>query len=199
MMYQIKTILEEKELEKCPIFYVDQFNWGGKYRPISYGQFAYLKNQGFLLKMTCEETNPVCNYSRHFEPVWMDSAMEGFFSFDKNSPNYVNLEVNSAGAVVASIGDSKTDRKNLTYEEVSSLHCKATSNEKSWSIELLISLNLIKKYFYISEFHSGDCIKLNFFKIAEGDTTTHFASYAPINYPTPNFHLPEFFAEGLLL
>lgn len=196
--YIIKKISSREDLVSCPLFEVAQFNWGGYYRPHTYGQFAFLDGEGFLLHMTCEESNPVCHYHHNFEPVWMDSAMEGFFCFDCQNDNYINLEINSAGALVASFGSGKTGRINLTETDIRTLDFRAVKNTDTWCIDVFIPLSLIETYFHISSYQSGDCIPLNFFKLAEGTESTHFASFAPIDSPEPNFHLSQFFAQGII-
>lgn len=198
MEYHIKTIKSRRVLESCPLFYVDQFNWGGEYRPLSYGRFAYLKGEGFCLWMACEEAGPVCHYRKDFEPVWMDSAMEGFFAFDNHSEDYMNFEINSAGAMVAGFGSGKTGRRNLTALEAAVLERHVGQTGNAWFLELFIPLALITEYYGHLDFTPGSTIRLNFFKLAEGRESTHFASYAPIQSEEPNFHLPQFFATGIL-
>ena len=36
----------------------------------------------------------------------------------------------------------------------------------------------------------------NFYKIAQTPEIEHYASWSPIDNPTPNFHLPVFFAKA---
>lgn len=198
MEYQIHILKNRNELKNCPIFSVDQFNWGGDYRPKTWGQLGFLPKVGYLVHMVCAEKNPVCRYQNHFDPVWTDSAMEAFFAFGEDKTAYFNLEVNSAGAVVASYGRAKTQRKDLTLPEVESLECSAQVGQENWSITLLIPLSLIFSYCGRSASQPGERIRMNFYKIAEGSIHTHFASYSPIIHPVPNFHLPEYFADGIL-
>lgn len=198
MIYKIKTITDYEQLEECPLFYVNNFNWGGEYRPKTHGQLAFVKNEGFLLNMTCEESDPVCTYFNMNDPVYLDSAMEAFFMFHTDSDNYINFEVNSAGAMIARFGASRNDRTSLTPEEMAACNCTATVREHTWSVELFIPLSIIGKYFNIASFAPKDKIRCNFYKIAEGSVDTHFASYTPIHYPEPNFHLTQFFADGVI-
>lgn len=199
MEYKIHIITKKEELYNCPLFMIDQFNWGGEYRPKAYGRLAYLPDSGFLLEMTCEETEPVCHYTSHFEPVWTDSALEGFFAFNASSDEYVNFEINSAGAIVASLGSGKSKRMDLPLDTVSKLSCKTYKEHDKWGFHLMIPNELLNRYFGNAFYKEGDTIRMNFFKIAEGEEKKHFASYSPIDYPVPNFHLPEFFATGVFV
>lgn len=199
MEYEIHILDKKEKLYNCPLFMIDQFNWGGEYRPKAYGRLAYLADVGFLLEMTCEETNPVCHYTNHFDPVWTDSALEGFFAFNASSDKYINFEINSAGAIVASLGSGKTGREDLPLDMVSKLSCTTCKAHDKWGIHLVIPNALLHHYFGRAFYKEGDTIRMNFFKIAEGNEKQHFASYAPIDYPVPNFHLPEFFATGIFV
>lgn len=56
--YDTYTLSTEEELARCPVFHVDQFNWGGSYRPLTTGRLGFLPGTGFLLEMECQETDP---------------------------------------------------------------------------------------------------------------------------------------------
>ena len=34
--YNVHTIETTNDISRCPAFYVDCFNWGGDYRPVTY-------------------------------------------------------------------------------------------------------------------------------------------------------------------
>ena len=40
--YDTYTLSTEEELARCPVFHVDQFNWGGSYRPLTTGRLGFL-------------------------------------------------------------------------------------------------------------------------------------------------------------
>ena len=46
---------------------------------------------------------------------------------------------------------------------------------------------------------TGSRFTCNFYKIKESKGLTHFASFAPITAPEPDFHLPEYFAHAQIL
>lgn len=37
MRYAVKQITGRSEIESCNLFRIDQYNWGGNYRPNTYG------------------------------------------------------------------------------------------------------------------------------------------------------------------
>lgn len=198
LTYIIQIISEAAQIVDCPVFYMDSFNWGGDYRPVSYGQMAFLKEEGFLLHMVCEEEHPHCTYVFDNDPVYLDSAMEAFLAFDSGTDYYFNFEFNSCAALLTQYGNSKKDRIPLKEEEQNLIQRKSCQKDKTWCVDLLIPLSLISLYFPTISIRENSHIRLNFYKLAEGDTDTHFASYAPIQSPTPNFHLPEFFADAII-
>ena len=88
MTYDVLTLTTPETLSCCPVFFVDQFNWGGDYRPVTSGRLGFLPEQGFLLEMVCQEEDPCRSYTRDGDPVYLDSAMEAFSVFHrrKRSP-----------------------------------------------------------------------------------------------------------------
>lgn len=198
LTYTIQIISDAAHIVSCPFFHMDFFNWGGNYRPVSYGQMAFLEEEGFLLHMVCEEEQPYCTYVNDNDPVYLDSAMEAFLAFDSCTDYYFNFEFNSCGALLAQYGNSKKDRIPLKKEEQSLIQRNSYQKGKTWCVDLLIPLSLVSLYFPTISLRENSHIRLNFYKLAEGDIDTHFASYAPIQSSTPNFHLPDFFADAII-
>lgn len=202
MTYSIQTIQNEAELKDCPMFHVDQYNWGGDYRPVTYGQLAYLPEKGFLLQMTCEEANPLCIYHKDEDPVYKDSAMEAFFDFapETGEQIYVNLEANSSGALLSHIGKKRPDKRkkttDLTWHRIL---CLADRTENTWSITLKIPNAFIKDLYHKEAFKKGDHIACNFYKICENSLPIqHFGSFNKIGTNTPDFHQPDYFADAVI-
>ena len=198
MEYTICFIDEPSQLDHCPIFHVNQFNWGGDYRPETFGQMAYLHDKGFILKMTCMEINPVCHHENDNDPVYLDSAMEAFLALCPPSDYYFNFEFNAKGALLSKYGNGRHGRTFFTEEQLQQIPRDVHLLEDRWEITLLFPETVLKQYFPDFQATENYKIRLNFFKLAEGEEMTHFASYAPIQSPKPDFHLPQFFAEGIL-
>lgn len=199
MEYIVKMISERSQLAGCPVFNIDSFNWGGNYQPKTYGQMAFMEEEGFVLHMVCEESNPPCIYHKHNDPVYLDSAMEAFLAFDSLSDNYFNIEFNSYGAFLIGFGSGRSGRISVKEEDQTLFRCESTVLEDRWSVDLRIPLSLISAYFPNISLGENSRFHLNFYKLAEGEERTHFASFAPIHSPTPNFHLPEYFADAVII
>lgn len=203
MLYNVKIIHDDKELSNCPLFFIDKYNWGGEYRPKAFGRLAYLDGYGFLLELTCEESNPYRTYTCFQDPVYKDSAMEAFFDFDPEGGKgkYVNFEMNSNGAMLNHFGSLRPDRADISRFTAHRAECHAVINDDSWSITLAIPNEYISELFGKGGFECGDIIRCNFYKICESSNAPcpeHYGSYAEIKTEKPDFHRPEFFAEAVL-
>lgn len=200
MEYQIKRIRDFSEIDRCPRFFVDQYNWGGDYRPTTCGSLALLEGKGFYVKMTCQETDPVRTYTQPNDPVYLDSAMEAFFQFypARRPDCYLNFEVNAYGALLAKYGDSRYSRSSFPDKLHRACLCRSTVCSDFWTMELLVPMELIEFVYGQSSFRSGDEITCNFYKIREQGEGMHFGSYTVIEHEEPNFHLTKYFARGIL-
>lgn len=202
MRYEIHTIQDKSQLADCPVFSVDKYNWGGDYRPVTYGKMAYIQGKGFIVQMTSEEKDPLRTYINNEDPVFEDSAMEAFIEFapETKTGYYVNIEMNANGAMLNRFGEVPPGRKVFTAFTNAPCTCKAYINENSWTVEADISLEYVKDLFQKDSFQPGDMIRCNFYKLCAKDVPTrHYGSYTVIGTPEWNFHLPEFFAEAVIV
>lgn len=83
---------------------MDETPWVKDYVPVTYGQIVFVKNDGFYIRLTCEEKEPKATYTKWMDPVYNDSCMEFFACFDANSQSYINVEVNSLGTALSAYG-----------------------------------------------------------------------------------------------
>lgn len=201
MEYHVLTLKTPKELSRCPAFLVNQFNWGGEYRPATSGRLGFLPGNGFLLEMECRESDPCRIYVKDNDPVYLDSAMEAFFCFapEEDLPCYLNFEMNANGAMLACCGRDRQKRTPLCASLKKGLSCRAQIGTQVWSIRLTLPLSLIAAVYPGWTPGTGSLFTCNFYKIKESEGRTHFASFAPIPTPRPDFHLPQYFARARIL
>ncbi|MDD2971620.1 MAG: carbohydrate-binding family 9-like protein [Lachnospiraceae bacterium] len=217
MEYTVRSLKNKEEIEACELFHIDQYNWGGDYRPKTYGRMGYLDKDGFYLNLICEEANPTRTYYESNDPVYLDSAMEAFLCFGTKEcdgvekPYYLNFEMNGNGAMLASMGCERTNRVNLPEKIRSQILCTPQIHEDSWELSLYIPVKAIAPLYAgchdlshpakpcdpdTLSLQAGSTFTCNFFKLKESEgETQHFASFSPIDYPEPNFHLPACFAH----
>lgn len=132
-------------------------------------------------------------------PVWTDSCVEFFISF--NGTNYYNLEVNCIGTALLAYRKTRSDSVSATQEQLSQIKRYPTlkrepfyeKNVGDWGMTLVIP----KEAFFCSSIDTlcGFKASANFYKCGDNLSVPHFISWNPINNPTPNFHLPQFFGE----
>lgn len=199
-MYTVKEIEFIDELYECPIFHIDNHMWIKDYKPKSFGRMAFIKNEGIVVSMTTMEKSPLTRYVVDDDPVYKDSAMEAFFDFKPNQPEigYFNFEMNSNAAMLSGFG-LRPNRKRIKAITNLRASCSVIKETNSWSVLLKVPMELICEIYQIPPFLLGDEFSCNFYKISEDPSIEHYVSYSPIDSPTPNFHMPEFFAKAVIV
>lgn len=199
LMLKVKTIQRIEQIKDCPVFHINHQLWTKKVSPKAYGQIAFLEDYGIVITMTAEESNPLRRYTEKDSPVYKDSALEAFLNFAPEQPEkgYFNFEINANGAMLSEFGLGK-NRKKLRELTLLYADCSANIEENSWNVLIKIPFELIHEIYGIPSLQKGDVFTCNFYKISEDPSIEHYISYSPINNPTPNFHLPEFFAKAII-
>jgi len=195
------AILDNRsQLDQSDCFEVSCYNWGGNYRPKTQGLLAFVKNEGFLLRMKCDEPDPLRRYTAANDPVYTDSCMEAFLAFYPQSEKsgYINFEMNANGALLCAYGESRHDRTYITDLGITPPVPKITLGTCYWELELMIPLSFVEAVCGRCDFKEGDVLRGNFFKVGENDEHPHFSSFMPITAEHPDFHLPEFFSDLIL-
>lgn len=202
-MMKVEIIRSEVELESVEPFYVRHLLWGTRNLPETYGYIGFVPEEGFYLKMICEEKEPLRTYGHDMDPVCQDSAMEAFFLFETGGtcaehPGYMNLEMNANGALLAAYGENREHRTNLSKEQCLQVCHRAKIGEASWEISLHIPLCVLDEIYGPLHLGKGSTFSCNFYKISETKEIEHYASYAPVLTETPDFHRPEFFEKAVI-
>ncbi len=204
MAYQVKRINKKEEIESCDQFAIEQYYWDSKQEPKAHGWMGYLENQGFFVKMVCEEKNPRREHTEHRKRVCDDSGMEIFFAFTEenedlsNDSMYINFEMNANGALYAKYGKGRKNRTFITEEVCEMCQTKGCVEEDTWSVEILIPESFLEEICDFERIKAGKMFYFNFYKISETKEIEHFGSCYPINSPTPNFHLPVCFGKAVI-
>ena len=199
-IYKVKTIKRIEEIDQCTKFQIDHHLWDKEYKPEAFGRMAVLEGYGVVITMTAMEVNPLRRYHEPDAPVYKDSALEAFLNFaaEYSKKEYLNFEMNANGAMLGEFGMDR-NRKKLKSFISCSADCKARIRDDSWEVTLKIPMTLIQEVYQREPLKSGDLFSCNFYKISEYPAIEHYASYAPIDSKTPNFHLPDFFGKAVIL
>lgn len=201
MELEVAMIQKKEDLTELTPFQVDYALWGTKEFPKTYGYIGFVPEDGFYLKMVCEESDPLRTFQNANDPVYKDSAMEAFLMFEPpvsrgTKALYLSLEANAYGTLLAAYGEMRMYRTYFTGDEHRAFECSARIEEDKWSIELRVPVWLLEKVYGPLELGEGSYFTCNFYKISETAEIEHYASFSPILTSIPSFHLPEFFAEA---
>lgn len=200
MAYQIQTISRASEINRGMRAPIRLANWGGDYRPDAGAILCYVRGEGFLLDIWCEEENPKTSYHQADDPVFRDSCLEAFIDFrPERGIGYINFEGNSAGALLASYGVDRFHRRALRDAGIPHPAAHPYRDGGRWGYRLHIPLSLVEAVYGAGDFQPGDVLRGNFYKCGDETPQPHYLSYAPIHTKEPDFHQPDFFAPLCLV
>jgi len=136
--------------------------------------------------------------------VWQDSCVEFFFTPGTDtSRGYFNFELNCKGIFLFEYhtnNGSKTgfvDKKD--YSKILVSHSLDIDVEQevngpvTWTVEYCIPFSILEQYMEIDRPCPGTLWRANFYKCADKTSHPHWLTWAPVDYPKPKFHLPQFF------
>lgn len=199
MCYQIKCINNIDDISQCETFLINHFQWRTICTPAAGGQVGFLKNKGFIVHLFCNEKEPKADYIHHFDPVYKDSALEAFFQFDIDHPQYFNFEFNANGACIAAFGSERFHRTKLTDQEITQLNIHSSKTTDRWEIFFLIPIEVINHYQPHMKKQNIKTIRCNFYKLSEHPKIEHYGSFSPVYLSEPNFHCTDFFKTAVIL
>lgn len=189
--------------------HIDQINWPKDYPAAPETTFTLAHTDEMLfVRFEVKGEVPLATKTNDLEHVNEDACVEIFIANADNT-RYWNFEFNAAGVCNASSRKSrKEDVIRLNAEQLQSIQRYAQSpiaNRKSlpiegeaegasWSLLVGIPFSLIEL-----DLSRERARRANLYKCGDKTPNKHYASWNPIESPTPAFHLPEFFGEIQLL
>lgn len=175
---------------------INIYRWGTDYTPNTFAQAVFREGDGFYIRMECEETDPRAVNINYNDPIYEDSCLEFFVIYMPDlSKKYINTEMNANGAYLCYFCDA--NGANVTIDTVTDSMPVVTSfkTETSWGVNLYVPLDLIKDAYGSADISQGGRILANFYKCGDKTAIKHYGSWNEVNNETPNFHLPEYFAN----
>ena len=157
--------------------------------------FVIFRVQDRFVKSTVTEING---------PVSENSCVEFFFAPDTDKPlHYFNLEVNAGGTpllfYVTKPWSGYTELSKDDIREIEIAHSLPSvvnpeiTDPTTWTIECRVPLSMLRKYATITQPSPGVKWKANFYKTGSATSNPNYLTWSKVEYPKPNFHLPEFF------
>lgn len=162
-------------------------------------QFAIAyNNDSIYLQYNVEEPVVQATYGKNNEPVYRDSCVEAFFSFDGGA-SYYNFEFNAIGTVLAAYGHSKQSRTflpDVALQQIQSLSViRKEGSGVNWQFTVAIPFAVFVHQSFTSL--KGVACTANFYKCGDDLPEPHFLCWSPVQSKEPNFHLPQFFGRLL--
>ena len=137
--------------------------------------------------------------------VYNDSCAEFFFTPDKElSTTYFNLEMNCGGTMLFHFQTApQSEPTKIASDELAKIKVSHSlpklidpeiTEPTVWTISYRLPIEVIKNtYPNAVQPQSGVRWRANFYKCADRTSHPHWLTWNPVQHPSPNFHLPNFF------
>lgn len=176
-------------------------NWAAEYPYAPKATFTAAHNgTNLFLTFRVDEECTAAVVTEDNGPVWTDSAVEFFISFDDKG--YYNFEFSCIGKALLGFRKTKPEVTHAgpdimkTIRRASSLgeaNFEERKGDNHWELHVTIPATA----FFAHDFATLDGLKAraNVYKCGDNLSKPHFLSWQPIRTEKPNFHVPEFFGD----
>ncbi|MGQ7868655.1 carbohydrate-binding family 9-like protein [Sunxiuqinia sp. sy24] len=156
-------------------------------------------NESVFLSYRVQEDELLARFSQHNSPVYTDSCVEFFVSFEGDS-NYYNFEFNSLGTCLAAYGPDRHQRQSIAPETLGLIQTKTKINRLQgqshrFEWQLFVQLPIAVLTNTKIDSLSGVKAQANFYKCGDDLKAPHYISWKNIETNNPDFHQPPFFGE----
>ncbi len=145
-------------------------------------------NKGFFVKMHTNESPLRAEVDCENGKICTDSCMEFFLKPDPFSHNYLNFEVNPKGRMHIGFGPDRRERLHIDCPR-DIFRVESDAKDGDWTLKYEIPDSFLRTYFE----HACSVMRGNFYKCGDLTASEHYAAWAPIHTPNPDFHLADFF------
>lgn len=168
------------------------------YKPKADFALAYTDN-ALLLKFYVSEKTVRAIYAKPNDPVYKDSCVELFISFD-DGMGYYNFEFNCAGTCLLGFGKDRNVRHQLPEKLISrirhqSLLLPSACAEANISWELTVEIPFELFHFHEIKSLNGKKAMANVYKCGDDLPEPHYLAWNQIKTEEPDFHRPEYFGS----
>lgn len=143
---------------------------------------------------------------RHQEGVCGDSCVEFFFTPGTDvATGYFNLEMNCGGTMLFHFHpEGQKDGIELATidcDSIKTMHSMPhivdpeIEGPSIWTVQYSVPVSLLHKFCKVTMPRPGAIWRANFYKCADKTSHPHWLTWSPVNFPTPNFHLPQSFGR----
>ncbi|MBF0379309.1 MAG: carbohydrate-binding family 9-like protein [Desulfamplus sp.] len=141
----------------------------------------------------------------HQGNVWEDSCVEFFFTPNSDlSVGYFNLEMNCGGTMLFHFHPEADIKEKIVIpkSECSQIVCSHSLPQivvpeirepVTWTVSYSIPIALLRRYCKVITPALNVEWRANFYKCADKTSHPHWLTWSPVDFPKPNFHIPESF------
>jgi len=184
--------LDSVDWSKAQAQSIDECRWSPNKAPAATVQALFLEGKALIFRLeSFAAPSRAVNYEPD-SPVWQDSCLECFISFD--GKNYVNLEANSNGALLACCGSGRHGRARLKDAGIVRPEVEAKVSESGWTATFTVPLDTVKAVWGV-DVKRGGKFAANFYSCGDETPSPHYASWNPVETEKPDFHRPEYFGS----
>jgi len=138
--------------------------------------------------------------------VWEDSCVEFFFTPGTDlREGYFNLEMNCGGTAlfhhqiargrdVVLVAEADFRRVEVAHS-LPSIIDPELEGPLTWTVEYRLPVDILPKYAPLVRPAPGVVWRANFYKCGDKTSRPHWLTWAPVNFPRPDFHRPEDFGK----
>lgn len=176
-------------------------NWPEEYPYIPEASFKIFHDgTNIYLQFEVTEKDIHSKITEDFGEVWTDPCVEMFIAPD--SDTYYNFECTCIGKMLVACHATGKETERMPLDTLATIkripklgidNFDLREGENSWSIIEIIPATTL--FNHKIESWDGKTMRANFYKCGDNLPTPHFLSWNKIDYPRPNFHLPEYFGE----
>ncbi len=196
---RIKSIEEGLRALSAESFTIGCVNWPEQFPgapQVSFG-IAHTGTE-LLLRFKVRERHTLGTVTADNGPVWTDSCVEFFLSLDETG--YYNFELNCIGSKLLGF---RKEREKFVHADAAVMDSIKTfpslgrrpvglvGESDPWTLDAVIPATALFRH-TIRNF-GGLTARANFYKCGDNLPEPHFLSFAPIQWPKPDFHLEQFF------
>lgn len=183
------------------LYRIDRINWPADYPYAPEVSFrAAHDGDTLFLKFYVHEECTMARVAEDNGEVWTDSCVEFFISFDDTG--YYNLELSCIGKALLGFRKQKDDCVHGSPEVMQSIGRYPSlgtepfaerKGDNLWELTVAVP----RSAFFKHGLHSlrGTEARGNVYKCGDNLSQPHFLSWNPIQTPTPNFHVEEYFGK----
>jgi hypothetical protein len=140
------------------------------------------------------------------DSVCGDSCVEFFFmpGIDE-ATGYFNIEMNCGGTILFHFHPAGqkygVELATIDCDSIETMHSMPRivdpeiESPSIWTVQYSVPISLLRKFCEVTVPRPGATWRANFYKCADKTSHPHWLTWSPVDFPTPNFHLPQSFGK----